>query len=392
LNSPDKQHGILGVVVAAGGGARFGGRSPKQFLDLCGQMVLARSIRCLAGHPAIDGVVVVLHHSEIVSETGALVRGLDGVVDVVAGGATRAESSLNGVRAARRAAHVLVHDAARPAASRELVDRVVLATLEHGAAIPVLPVSDTIKEVSSSGTVLKTPDRDRLRAAQTPQGARTDWLLEALEASPASPATDEASALEAAGRTVHVVEGELENLKITTREDLAILRSRMGGDDGMRIGSGYDVHRFGGEQPLVLAGVAFKGETGLVGHSDADVILHAVMDALLGAAGLGDIGQQFPPTDPAYKGADSSRLTRTVLEMVSGAGFTVSNVDITVLAERPKIGPRLAEMKNSLAGLLNLDRSRVGLKATTLEGMGALGRSEGIGCQAVALLARGEIS
>jgi 2-C-methyl-D-erythritol 2,4-cyclodiphosphate synthase len=170
-----------------------------------------------------------------------------------------------------------------------------------------------------------------------------------------------------------------------------MLRRRLGDDDGMRIGSGYDVHRFGGEQPLVLAGVRFPGETGLLGHSDADVVLHAVMDALLGAAGLGDIGQQFPPTDPAYQGADSRLLTRTVLALVSRAGFRIANVDITVLAERPRIGPRLEEMKAALAGLLDLQTACIGLKATTLEGMGALGRAEGIGCQAVALLARRDL-
>jgi 2-C-methyl-D-erythritol 4-phosphate cytidylyltransferase/2-C-methyl-D-erythritol 2,4-cyclodiphosphate synthase len=271
------------------------------------------------------------------------------------------------------------------------VDRVVQATLRYGAAIPVLPVSDTIKEISSSGTVLNTPDRGKLSAAQTPQGARTDWLMEALEGSRSGSMTDEAAALEAAGRTVHIVDGEQENLKITTQEDLAILRRRLGEDDGMRIGSGYDVHRFGGERPLVLAGVRFPGETGLLGHSDADVVLHAVMDALLGAAGLGDIGQQFPPTDPAYKDADSRLLTRTVVERISGAGFKVANVDITLLAERPRIGPRLEEMKTALAALLELESSCIGLKATTLEGMGALGRAEGIACQAVALLARSDL-
>ena len=379
---------MLGVVVAAGGGTRFGGSSPKQFQDLCGRTVLARSIHCLTSHPAVKGVVVVLHPSEVDSETGALVRGLDGVTAVVAGGATRAESSLHGVRAAGSASYVLVHDAARPAASPALVDRVVQATLRHGAAIPVLPVHDTIKELSPSGTVRNTPDRTRLSAAQTPQGARTEWLLEALERSGSGSVTDEAAALEAAGRIVHVVEGERENLKITTQEDLEILRRRLGGDDGMRIGSGYDVHRFGGEQPLVLAGVPFPGEVGLLGHSDADVVLHAVMDALLGGAGLPDIGRHFPPADPAYKGADSSALARTVLERVRQAGFKIVNVDITVLAERPRIGPRLEEMKSTLSAVLDLDGSRIGLKATTLEGMGALGRSEGIGCQAVALLTR----
>lgn len=391
MNSPDKKYGVLGVVVAAGGGSRFGGPSPKQFQDLCGRTVLERSIACLAVHPAVEGVVVVLHPSRAGTAEAAGVLALPGVLDVVAGGGTRAESSLNGVRAAAGAAHVLVHDAARPAASQELVDRVVQATLQHGAAIPALAVRDTLKELSPVGTVLGTPDRSRFAAAQTPQGARTDWLLEALERHRGPAVTDESSALEAAGRTVHLVEGEGGNIKITTRSDLLTLRRRMEGEQGMRIGSGFDVHRFGEERPLVLAGVPFPGETGLLGHSDADVVLHAVMDALLGAAGLGDIGRQFPPTDPAYRGADSRELTRTVLGLVSGAGYTVRNVDITVLAERPRIGGRLDEMKATLSSLLGVDRSCIGLKATTLEGMGALGRAEGIGCQAVALLARSDL-
>jgi 2-C-methyl-D-erythritol 2,4-cyclodiphosphate synthase len=237
--------------------------------------------------------------------------------------------------------------------------------------------------------VVRTPNRDRLRAAQTPQGTRTDWIREALQKAitDGSAVTDEASALEAAGRPVQVVDGDRNNLKITTQEDLEVLRSRLKGEDrGMRIGTGFDVHRFGGDGPLILGGIHFKGEVGLEGHSDADVVLHAVMDAALGAATLGDIGRHFPPEDDAWKGADSGKLTRVVARMIQDAGYGIENVDLTILAERPRIGARVDEMQESIAACLGLAAGQVSVKATTLEKMGPLGRGEGIGCQAVVLL------
>ncbi len=380
---------IFGIVVAAGGSVRFGAGTPKQFQDLEGRSVLERSIELLTGHPAIDGVWVVLSPDRIGTDVGNSVRKMPGVAGVTAGGSTRAESALNGVRAAAAADFVLVHDAARPGASGDLVERVVEATLESGAAIPAVRLKDTCKEVSPEGTVVRTPDRDRLRAAQTPQGARRDWLEEALVGALRDrlTVTDEASALEAAGRTVQVVDGENGNIKITTREDLESLRSRYGGKgEAMRVGTGFDVHRFGGNGPLVLGGVPFPGETGLEGHSDADVVLHAAMDAILGAAALGDIGRHFPPGDPAWAGADSRVLSRSVRRMILDAGFHVENLDTTVLAESPKIGPKVEAMRGSIADCFGLPAARVGVKATTLETLGALGRGEGIGCQAVALL------
>jgi 2-C-methyl-D-erythritol 2,4-cyclodiphosphate synthase len=275
---------------------------------------------------------------------------------------------------------------------------VVEATRRHGAAIPGLPVADTVKHVETdlaSGLVLvrKTIERSFLRLAQTPQGARRDWLREALERESAraglGEVTDEAAALERAGRPVAVVPGDTTNRKITSLEDLELARTHAaGGARDLRIGSGFDVHRFGAARALVLGGVEFPGEPGLVGHSDADVVLHAAMDALLGAAGLDDIGAIFPPGDPAFAGADSRDLARDVARRVRAAGFRVGNVDLTVLAERPRIRERVDAMRESIGHALDLDPLRVGLKATTFEGLGTLGRGEGIACHAVALLER----
>jgi 2-C-methyl-D-erythritol 2,4-cyclodiphosphate synthase len=239
--------------------------------------------------------------------------------------------------------------------------------------------------------VLETVDRNQFRLAQTPQGSRVDWLREALDHARAegTDVTDEAAALERVGRKVRVVEGEVRNRKITSTEDL--LEARRGlerpGED-LRVGIGYDIHRFGDGRRLVLGGIEFPGEKGLAGHSDADVVLHAAMDALLGAICLGDIGMLFPPEDPQYAGADSRDLAREVARRLDQQGFGVINLDIALMAERPKIRARADEMRRSIGQALGIPFERVGLKATTLEKLGALGRAEGIACQAVALVSR----
>jgi 2-C-methyl-D-erythritol 4-phosphate cytidylyltransferase/2-C-methyl-D-erythritol 2,4-cyclodiphosphate synthase len=380
---------VVGVVVGAGRSQRFGGDVPKQFLDLAGKPVVQRAVEALSGCPGVAGVVVVLPPAEASGPHAVRLRRLTGVRAVVAGGATRARSVLNGARAAGGAEFVLVHDAARPLASSALVCRVLDATLLHGAAIPAIAVADTTKEVDASERVTRTLDRDRLRLAQTPQGARTRWLVEALEraAGAGEEIGDEATALERAGHPVRVVVGDPENLKITGPQDLERARRFLAAGGGqMRIGTGFDVHRFGAGRALVLGGVAFTDHTGLEGHSDADVVLHAIMDAVLGGAGLGDIGVHFPPSDPRYAGVASTELAAEVRRQVAEAGYVVVNIDATVLAERPKIAPRSDEMRESIASCFGLSPERVGLKATTLEGLGALGRGEGIACQAVALL------
>jgi len=379
---------FLGVVVAAGSSTRFGGRTPKQFLDLAGRSVLERSVRALAGHPGIDGVVVVLAPEELDGEWGRAARGWPGVIDVVAGGSTRTASVRRGVAAAAAGTWLLVHDAARPLVDAQVVAAVMEATRRHGAAVPVVTVPDTVKEVDGDGWVLGTRDRGKLRLAQTPQGSRADWLREALErAEQAGGLTDESAALEAAGHRVAVVPGELCNRKITTSRDLEEARSMLREDRAeLRVGSGFDVHRLGAERTLVLGGIEFPGEPGLMGHSDADVVLHAAMDALLGATALGDIGAHFPPDDPAFAGADSAGLTRKVAELLRNRGYRIVNLDLTLLAERPKIRKHVDRMRRRIADCLGLEPERVGLKATTLERLGALGRGEGIACEAVVLV------
>ncbi len=379
------------VVVAAGTSTRFGGSVPKQFLDLGGRTVVDRAVAALAGCPGVAGVVVVVPQTEIEGARGAALRGVKGVVAIAPGGATRAASALAGVEAAEGADHVLVHDAARPFVSAGLVAAVLESTLKHGAAVPVVPVPDTIKR-DGGGFVGETVDRAPLRLAQTPQGARRDWMLEALRLAVSSglPVTDEAQALERAGRRVALVSGDPSNVKITTAADWSDAVRRVGDDpDRLRVGHGYDVHRFGDGRRLVLGGVTFPGEQGLAGHSDADVVLHAAMDALLGAAGLPDIGHYFPPGDARFQGADSAMLAREVAGHLDTAGYRVVNLDLTLLAERPKIRDRVESMRESIASAFGIDPRRVSLKATTLETLGALGRGEGIACHAMALIARG---
>jgi 2-C-methyl-D-erythritol 4-phosphate cytidylyltransferase/2-C-methyl-D-erythritol 2,4-cyclodiphosphate synthase len=390
---------FVGVVVAAGRSTRFGGARAKQFLDLCGQSVLERSIGALAAPPSVKGVVVVLAPEEVEGPRAAGLKGRRDVLAVVAGGQTRAESVRAGLSAVGDEPFVLIHDAARPLASPQLVEAVMDATRRHGAAIPGLRVPDTVKRLRASDDghegswVDETLEREVLRLAQTPQGARADWLREALDAlaDEGGEVTDESAALERAGHRVAVVPGDAGNRKITSAEDLDDARRRVtGGEPGLRIGSGFDIHRFGAGRRLMLGGIEFPGEEGLEGHSDADVVLHAVMDALLGAAGMGDIGVLFPPEDERFAGADSRILAAQVARAIAERGYRVVNVDLTLLAERPKIRSRAQEMRSAIAGAIEVSSDRIGIKATTLERLGSLGRGEGIACQAVALLSRTE--
>ena len=382
---------VAAVVVAAGRSTRMGGAVPKQFLSIEGESLVTRSVRAMGRSDDVDAIVVVLDPREIGGVRERDLRREPRVAGVVAGGERRMDSVLAGVEAATNASLVLVHDAARPFVRPATIAAVVEAVRRHGAAIPAVPAADTIKRDDGTGFVHETLDRRALHLAQTPQGARRDWLIEALASAKAAgfDATDEAAALERAGRRVAIVPGDPGNVKITTAEDLERARARVAGDD-LRIGHGFDVHRFGGERTLVLGGVPFPGEPGLAGHSDADVVLHAVMDAILGAAGLRDIGHHFPQEDSRLAGADSAALARLAASHVAAAGFRVVNVDVTLLGEHPRIGPRAEAMRAAVASALGVESGRIGIKATTLETLGALGRREGIGCHAVALLRRDE--
>jgi 2-C-methyl-D-erythritol 4-phosphate cytidylyltransferase/2-C-methyl-D-erythritol 2,4-cyclodiphosphate synthase len=381
---------LAAIVVAGGRSARFGGPVPKQFLELDGEPVLAHSVRAVAARPNVEGAVVVLPRAELEGPVAARLRSDSRVLEVVAGGDSRARSVREGLRAASGFEFVLVHDAARPLVPGEVVDRVIDATILHGSAIPVISIPETVKQDDGAGFVAGTVDRARLRLAQTPQGARTDWLTASLDRAfrEGIEPTDEAQALEDSGHRVALVAGDPANVKITTPSDMEWARWRKSaeGPVALRIGTGFDIHRFSPGRKLVLGGVEFPGEDGLEGHSDADVILHAAMDALLGAASLSDIGTLFPPEDPAFEGADSRSLAREVARRVREDGWEVVNLDLTVLGERPRIRPRGESIRRAVGEALGLDFGRVGLKATTLEGIGGLGRGEGLACQAVVLL------
>jgi 2-C-methyl-D-erythritol 4-phosphate cytidylyltransferase/2-C-methyl-D-erythritol 2,4-cyclodiphosphate synthase len=385
-------NGAVAIVVAAGRSSRLGGSIPKQFLELGGFSVVSRAVRAMTACPEVHGVVVVLPPDEINGPRDAALRGIDRVLAVVPGGNTRTASALAGVEVASGADVILVHDAARPFVDAALVSAVLEAARLHGAAVPAVPARDTVKRDDGTGFVAETLDRVVLRLAQTPQGARRDWMLEALRLAVASgdEITDEAQALERAGRRVALVPGDPSNVKITTTRDWSDALRRVDEDDApFRVGHGYDVHSFGGAGGLVLGGVLFPGEKGLLGHSDADVVLHAAMDAVLGAAGLPDIGHCFPPGDPRFASANSATLAREVAGYLGRSGFRIANLDLTLLAERPRIRERVGAMREAIAASFLIEPARVGLKATTLEGLGALGRGEGIACHAVALIRSG---
>jgi len=395
------------VMPAAGAGRRFGNALPKQYAPLLGRSVIEWSLRPFLDDPRCEGITVALaaddpYWPEVAARLGR-------VVGTVAGGAERSGSVLNALRAlAARADErdwVLVHDAARPCLPQADLDR-LLETLKdyQVGGLLAAPCADTLKYGPPNGgaaVVERTVDRTGLWRALTPQMFRFGALRAALEAAAAAGRnpTDEAQALEWTGAHIGLVSGSAANLKITTGPDLAVAAAVLGvAADGaagagiagvmadMRIGSGFDVHAFGEGDSVMLGGVRVPHSRGIVAHSDGDVILHALCDALLGATGLGDIGQHFSDADPQWRGADSSGFVRHVLGLVRQKGFTVVNADITVLAEAPRLSKHRDEIRDTVAGLLGVAQDCVNIKATTTEKMGFLGRSEGIAAQAVVLL------
>ena len=317
-------------------------------------------------------------------------RYLDDVI-VVEGGQRRQDSVAKAFDAVRPTSEIVViHDAARPLVSATLIERTVEAAEKHGAAIAALEARDTVKRGDSSRVIRGTLPREEIFLAQTPQAFRVGVLRDALTlASTATDATDEAMLAEEAGHHVHLVEGDARNLKITTPDDLDMaerLLARSGGPAALRIGNGYDLHRLVAGRPLILAGVTIPFEKGLEGHSDADVVSHAVTDAILGAASAGDIGRHFPDTDPAWKGADSIELLKRGVAIVREAGYAVANVDVVVIAQRPKLSPHVEAMRASLACALGIDMDQVSVKGKTNEGVDSTGAGEAIAVHAVALI------
>ncbi|HEV7368972.1 bifunctional 2-C-methyl-D-erythritol 4-phosphate cytidylyltransferase/2-C-methyl-D-erythritol 2,4-cyclodiphosphate synthase [Arenibaculum sp.] len=373
------------LIVAAGRGERFGGERPKQYQDLLGQPVLRHTLDAFLRHPAID-LVQVVNQSVHRDWYAAAVAGLD-LPDPVEGGADRQESVRRGLEhlAARSPApdFVLIHDAARPLVDEATIAAVRAALDEGPAAIAAVPVTDTLKRAEGASCVA-TVDRSGLWRALTPQGFRFPDILDAHRRLAGQTLTDDAAVAERAGLPVRIVPGNPDNIKVTTPDDLsraALLRASALPD--IRTGQGFDVHRFAPGDHVVLCGVRITHEQRLEGHSDADVGLHALTDAILGAIGAGDIGSHFPPSDPQWRGADSALFLRHAVGLVEARGGVVSNVDVTIVCERPKVGPHRDAMTARLADLLGIPADRVGVKATTTERLGFTGRGEGIAALAL---------
>lgn len=373
----------LALIVAAGSGSRFGSDVPKQYLTLAGQAVLRRTVEAFRRHPLVSDVRVVINpvHRDLYE---AAVAGLD-LAPPVDGGANRQDSVRNGLESVAGNAPdlVLIHDAARPLVDATSITAVIDALAEVPAALAAAPVTDTLKRAGSDGAVADTVDRTALWRALTPQGFRYADILAAHRALAGDTLTDDAAVAEKAGLPVRLVPTNPDNLKVTHADDLAraeqIIMNQLG---DIRVGQGFDVHKFEPGDHVIICGVKVPHTAKLEGHSDADVGLHALTDAILGAICAGDIGSHFPPTDPRWRGADSGKFLQHAASLVAEKGGVIAHADITIICERPKIGPHREVMAKRVAELLGMDPSRVSVKATTTEGLGFTGRQEGIAAQA----------
>jgi len=390
---------VTAIIAAGGRGQRFGAAEPKQLLTVGGRPILERSVSAFLSHASVNDVVVVLPQ-ELVDNPPAYLRSAEAValhgsakpLRLVAGGARRRDSVANGFHAAGHSELIVIHDAARPFVSADLIARTIAAAAESGAALAALPARDTVKQ-GRDHFVGATLPRETIFLAQTPQAFRRSVLADALEL--ADDATDEAALAERAGHQVRLVTGEASNIKITTPDDLVLAEAiaQAGKHDAIavpvgtgRAGMGYDLHRLVAGRPLILGGVTIPSDVGALGHSDADVVCHAITDAILGAAGHGDIGRHFPDADPRWKDAPSLDLLARAAQMVAAQGFEVGNVDVTVLLERPKIRDHVDAMRQAVATALGIDAARVSIKGKTNEGVDAIGRGEAIAAHAVALV------
>jgi 2-C-methyl-D-erythritol 4-phosphate cytidylyltransferase / 2-C-methyl-D-erythritol 2,4-cyclodiphosphate synthase len=384
---------VAAIIAAGGRGARLGADRPKQFLEIDGRTILEMSVAALASSNRIQEIVVAMPAEHVDSASKAFKRSFDQPLTFVTGGARRQDSVANAFAKSSRDADVIViHDAARPFVTAEVIARAIDGALAHGAAVAAVAARDTVKQAGEPGPdgsrlVRATIPRDSVFLAQTPQAFRREVLARALAEGGDIDVTDEAMLVERLGVPVHVVEGDPRNIKITTAHDLAAAKAAaLQTSMTMRIGNGYDLHRLVAGRTLILAGVTIPFELGLDGHSDADIVCHAVTDAILGAAGAGDIGRLFPDTDPKWKGADSIALLRGALARVHQEGYRVSNVDVTVIAQKPKLLPYLDAMRANLAAALGVDAGAISVKGKTNEGMDSMGRGESMAAHAVALL------
>ncbi len=372
------------LILAGGSGSRVGAGIPKQYLNLGGVAIIRRTVEVFLSHPTIDIVQVVIGAEDGDSCRAAL-AGLD-LPAPVTGGATRQDSGRKGLEALEKAApdYVLIHDAARPFLDHAIIDRVIQALDQVSAVLPAVPVADTLKRgTGSPPTVIATVDRQNIWRAQTPQGFRFGEILAAHRAAAGLELTDDTAVAENAGIAVSLVPGTEENFKITTQEDLRRAERMATAKTGeTRIGTGFDVHAFGGGDRVILCGIEIPHTQALEGHSDADVALHALTDAILGAIAEGDIGSHFPPSDPQWRGAPSRVFLEHAVSLVTDRNGSIGNIDLTIICEAPKVGPHRDAMRKSLSDILKIDPERISVKATTTEKLGFTGRGEGIAAQA----------
>ena len=374
---------VAALIVAAGRGSRAGGAKPKQWQHIAGRPVIEHTLERFARHPRIDRIMVVLHPDDM-----DLLKSTQ--CEITQGGASRDASVRNGLDAlaANPPDHVLIHDVARPALSDAVIERVLGALATHPAAAPALPVTDALWQ-GANGQVTESRARDGLYRAQTPQGFHFDAIFKAHHANDA-PAADDVEVALRAGLEVVIVDGDERNLKITRPEDFARAAEALKGSHmtDIRLGNGYDVHAFEPGNEVILCGVPIAHTAQLQGHSDADVAMHAITDALYGAIAEGDIGRHFPPSDPQWKDAASAVFLSHAAELVRARGFDISNIDCTIICELPKIGPHAAAMQANLANIIGIEPIRISVKATTSERLGFTGRQEGIAAIATAALQR----
>ncbi len=396
-NEADSRSDAIFLVVAAGRGERAGAGGPKQYRILAGRPVLSRTLESLLGAAPKTRARVAIHRDDLDLYEGAIAalspdlrQRLD---PPVFGGATRQDSVCNGLDAIAAAgapndATVLIHDAARPFVGAGLIARALEAAREKGAAVPGLAVTDTIKQVGEDARIVATPERASLRAVQTPQAFRLGLILAAhrqVREDGCRELTDDAAVAEWAGHCVFVFPGESGNVKLTTQEDFTRMEAKLLNDlPDVRTGQGFDVHAFGEGDHVWLGGVKVPHSQGLVGHSDADVLLHAITDAVLGAIAEGDIGAHFPPSDPQWRGASSDLFLRHAVKLVSARGGRVAHIDATLICEKPKVGPHRDAIRAKIAEITQLPLDRVAVKATTSEQLGFTGRQEGMAALAMA--------
>lgn len=389
---------VAALIVAAGRGRRAGDGLPKQYRPLGGQSVLARTFRVFLSHPRIEvvqGVVGSDDHDLYRAALPAVEQGSK-VLPPVTGGATRQQSVLNGLEALARGGAgpetiVLIHDAARPFVEHAVIERAIVAARAEGAAVPGVPVTDTVAIVGANGRVADTPPRDTLRAVQTPQAFRFEAILGAHRAAQASNLadfTDDGAVAAWAGLPVSVFEGDPLNVKLTSAGDFEAAERRMAGSRPLlcRVGTGFDVHAFGPGDHVWLGGLRLPADRGVIAHSDGDVVLHALTDAVLGAIADGDIGVHFPPSEERWRGASSDRFLAHAVERARARGGVIDHLDVTVLCETPRVGPHREAMRERIAGIAGIDTACVSIKATTTEALGFVGRREGLAAQAVATL------